>query len=372
MRILIVLIIVILFYILQRDIYSNNCFKKVTTEVRFALNGIFEGENTELIEVILNKKLIPLWWVTGKFQVSRNITFIEGTNKNSGNDNYRQDFFSVMPYEKVTKTLKIKGNKRGFYSIKQIDLHSSDLFGLYQIIGSYESKANLYVYPKLIIPQELNVSFKSLSGEILTKRNIVEDPFQLRGIREYHPFDSIKAVNWSATAKTGELKVNEFDFTASQEVIIFLNVERYNDWDPENVVEEGIRLAASIITQYLKEGMKVGLKVNGGDLITGEQINLPAVFGINQNMHFYENLARLDTTKVLTPISNLLKEESMKQNKSPLWVVISHYYGEDLQEQINISRGQGFDIKWILPKEVNAKVEIEDHKDLFVWEVKET
>ena len=216
------------------------------------------------------------------------------------------------------------------------------------------------------------MSFKSLSGEILTKRNIVEDPFQLRGIREYHPFDSIKAVNWSATAKTGELKVNEYDFTASQEVIIFLNVERYNDWDPENVVEEGIRLAASIITQYLKEGMKVGLKVNGGDLITGEQINLPAVFGINQNMHFYENLARLDTTKVLTPISNLLKEESMKQNKSPLWVVISHYYGEDLQEQINISRGQGFDIKWILPKEVSAKVEIEDHKDLFVWEVKET
>jgi len=62
----------------------------------------------------------------------------------------------------------------------------------------------------------------------------------------------------------------------------------------------------------------------------------------------------------------------MKQNKIPLWVVISHYYGEDLQEQINISRGQGFDIKWILPKEVNAKVEIEDHKDLFVWEVKET
>src|ERR1035437_5292109 len=104
MRILIVLIIVILFYILQSNIYSDNCFKKVATEVKFALNGIFEGENTELVEVILNKKLMPLWWVTQKFQVSRNITFVEEQNENEGNDNYRHDFFSIMPYERLTKT----------------------------------------------------------------------------------------------------------------------------------------------------------------------------------------------------------------------------------------------------------------------------
>jgi len=369
--ILIGFIIVILFYTLQSNIYSENCFKKVDTEVRFALNGIFEGEETELIEVISNKKVIPLWWVTAKFKVSRNITFVKDSNEYKGNDNYRHDFFSVMPFERVKKTLKVKGSKRGFYTIEEIDLHSGDLFGLNQIIANYQNKTNLYVYPRLIIAQKLNVNFKSLTGEILTKRNVVEDPFQLRGIREYNPFDSLKDINWSATAKTLELKVNEYDFTASQEVIIFLNVQKYNDWDPENVIEEAIRLAASIITEYLKQGMKVSLKVNGGDLITGEQINLPPVCGLNQNLHFYESLARLDTTKVFEPMSSVLKEEQMKLNKVPLWIVVSHYFGNDLKEQINISRNKGFDVKWILPKEKNGKVDIEEHKDLFVWEVKE-
>ena len=371
MRILIVLIIVLVFYIVQSDIYSDNCFKKVKTDVKFNHNGIFEGEESQLVEVISNKKLMPLWWMTAKFQVSRNLIFREEACENKGNDNYRQDFFSVLPYERVTKTLNIIGGKRGFYTIKKIELHTRDLFGINKIIASYDSKASIYVYPRLIIPQELNVKFKSLTGEVLTKRNIVEDPFQLRGIREYHPFDSIKAVNWNATAKTSQLKVNEYDFTASQEVIIFLNVEKYNQWDSENVVEEAIRLAASIVTTYLKQGMKVGLRANGCDLITGQQINLPPIYGINQNLNFYESLARLDTTKVCAHLSTILKEEQARHNKVPLWVVVSHYYGQDLQDQVNILRAQRFDVKWILPKLKNEKVEIDEHRDLFVWEVDE-
>lgn len=371
MRILIILIIVLLFYKLQNNIYLANCFKKVGSEVKFTLNGIFVGETTELIEVILNKKIMPLWWVTSQFQISRNLIFIEEKNENIGNDNYRRDFFSIMPYEKVKKTFSILGGKRGFYTIEQIDLHSGDLFGLNKIIVSYQQRTSLYVYPKLIVPQELNVNFRSLSGEILTRRNILEDPFQLRGIREYNPYDGLKTINWNATAKTGELKVNQFDFTSSQEVIIFLNVERYNDWDPENLIEEGISLAASIISQYLMMGMKVGLRSNGCDLITGEKINLPSVCGTNQNLYFYQSLARLDATKISTSLSSILEEEQMKQNKTPLWVVISHYYGNDLKDQVAILRKQGFDLKWILPREKNTVVDMEDHRDLYVWEVKE-
>lgn len=370
MRIFIVLIIIFLFYFLQSNIYTVNCFKNVTADVKFALNGIFEGEDTSLIQIILNKKLMPLWWVTAKFKVSKNLIFVEESLQNNVNNNYRQDFYSIMPYERVTKTLNIIAGKRGYYKVEQIELHSGDLFGLHKIIASYNSKANIYVYPKLIIPQELNVNFRSLTGEIITKRNIVEDPFELRGIRDYNPFDSIKDVNWTATAKTLELKVNEYNFTASQEVTIFLNVDKYNSWDSDNLIEEGIRLAASLITQYLKQGMKVGLKVNGCDCLTGDQINLPSVYGTNQNLYFYESLARLDTKKVTAPISTILKEEQIKQNKVPLWIVISHYFGADLQYQINNSRVQGFDVKMILIKETNTKVEIVNHSDLFVWEVK--
>ncbi|MBC8061407.1 MAG: DUF58 domain-containing protein [Clostridiaceae bacterium] len=371
MGILAILVIVLVFYYGQGNIYSKNCFKKVSADIKFSLNGVFEGEEVELIETCINKKIIPLWWVTAKFQVSRNLIFIEEKNQNKGNDNYRRDFHTVMPFEKVSKTFKIISGKRGYYSVDALELHSGDLFGLNKIIATYEAKTHLYVYPKLIVPQELKIKFKSLSGEVITKRNIIEDPFQIRGIRDYYSFDSMKAVNWSATAKTGELKVNEYDFTASQEVIIFLNVERYNAWDAEFVVEEAISLAASLITQYLQQGMKVGLKVNGYNSTSGLQISLPAVGGTNQNLHFYENLACLDITEASGPLATMLEEEQMKHNKTALWVVVSHYFGAELREQVTLARNSGYDLKWIIPKNESTVVELEDNRDSFVWEVGE-
>jgi hypothetical protein len=372
MRILVVLIISVLFYYLQSYIYSTKCFDNIFVALSFTLTGIFEGEGTQLVEEFSNKKLIPLWWVTLRYRVSRRLVFLEEENNNGGNDNYRKDFFSIMSYEKITKTLNVIGGKRGYYTIDHLNLRSGDLFGLNEILLSLDNKASLYVYPRLINPQELAVTFKSLTGEILTKRNLVEDPFQLRGIREYHPFDSMKAINWSATAKTGEFKVNQYDFTASQEVVIFLNVEKHNQWDSEKLIEVGISLAASLITQYLKRGMKVGLRTNGCDIITGGEINLSSICGANQNLYFYQSLARLDTARVSSHLSQLLKVEQIKGNKTPLWVVISHYFGDDLKGIVSLSRLQGYEVKWILPKEAATKADIGDKRDLYVWDVMET
>lgn len=364
-----------MFYHLQSYIYSTKCFDNIFVALNFTLTGIFEGEGTQLVEEFSNKKLIPLWWVTLEYRVSRSLIFLEEENNNDGNYNYnynyRKDFFSIMSYEKITKTVNIIGGKRGYYIIDQLDLHSGDLFGVNEVLLSLDNKASLYVYPRLINPQELAVTFKSLTGEILTKRNLVEDPFQLRGIREYHPFDSMKVINWSATAKTGELKVNQYDFTASQEVIIFLNVEKHNQRESDKLIEVGISLAASLITQCLKLGMKVGLRTNGCDIITGGEINLSSVCGTNQNLYFYQNLARLDTEAVNSHLSELLKLEQIKKNKTPLWVVISHYFGDDLKDTVSLSRLQDFDVKWLLPKEAATKIDIEDKKDLYVWDVME-
>ena len=337
--------------------------------MKFSLNGVFEGESVELTETFSNKKFIPLWWVSVKFRVSRGLIFIEGKNENVGNENFRRDFCTIMSFQKLTKTFDIIAGKRGYYAINELELHTGDLFCQYKTIAIFEAKAYLYVYPKLISPQELKAKFMSLSGEVITRNNIIEDPFQLRGIRDYNPFDNIKSVNWSATAKTGELKVNEYEYTTSQEVMIFLNVERYNAWDPEFIVEEAIKMAASLITQYLHQGMKVGLKVNGFNSISGQQINIPILGGMNQNMIFYENLACLDISKASVSLASILEEEQMKQNKAPLWVVVSHYFGAELREEIGLAKNQGYDLKWILPKQRDTIVEFEDSKDIYIWEV---
>lgn len=371
MKLLCVLFVIIFLYFLQGKIYASRCFNKVTTDIKFKNNGVFEGEVTELKEKIYNKKILPLWWLTAKYKISRNIEFQEKKNINQGNDNYRQDFFSIGAYEKVNKTFKIVGAKRGYYTIDEVELHSGDLFGLYKLMATFECNANIHVYPKLIEKNELRFNFNSLNGEILAKRNIMEDPFQLRGIREYQPFDTMKMVNWSASAKTGELKVNEYDFTASQEIIIFLNVEKYNAWDKDILVEKGISLAASMVTELIEQGMKVGLCSNGVDMLTGEKITILPSAGVNQNIRFYESLARLDVKNVSEQLSETIQREAMKTSNNKIFIIISHYIGESLKAQVSVLRRKSNLIKWIVPIEKYSEVKLDENKDNILWEVKE-
>lgn len=371
MRIAILFSVILMLYILQKRIYSSKCFSKVEAALNFNTQGVFQGEKLTLIGIFSNKKLIPLWWLGIKYKVSRNLLFIEDKNENEGNDNYRKDLLFLGSYEKVTKQYNIIASKRGYYKIDELELSTGDLFANVRILRNYNCNTDIYVYPQLIDTDELNLVFNKMNGEILTKRHVIEDPFQLRGIREYSPFDSMKIVNWNATARTGDLKVNQYDYTASGDVIIFLNVERYNSWDPERIVEEGISLAASLCTQYIKYGLTVEIITNGCDSITKQPVKVSAGNNLLHNINVYENLARIDINTLSLPIAEVLDEEINPGQKGKLIILISHYFGDSVIEKFQEVRYRDYNIKWILPKEIDTKVQIEDMKDIYLWEVKD-
>jgi Uncharacterized conserved protein (some members contain a von Willebrand factor type A (vWA) domain) len=369
MRILLILLFIILIYWAQSSIYISNCFNKVSTNIKFKHDGIFVGEKTKLITVFANKKLMPLWWIGVKFNLSRNIVFEEEKNENQGNDNFRKDNFFIASYEKITKEYSIQAARRGYYVINEVELSSSDLLGKYRVLKNYQCNAELYVYPALIDKNDLYIKLNKMNGEILTKRHIIEDPFQLRGIRQYELYDSLKVVNWNATAKTGELKVNQFDYTVFGEVTIFLNIEKYNNWDSEAILEESISLASSLATEYLKIGMPVEIITNGCDIISGEQIQTLSGSNLVHNINIYESLARIDLNKTVNSIQNIMQEQLNEIKKRKIIYLISYFSDKSLREQFNISRLEGFDIRWIMPINKNAKAEIEDMEQVFIWEV---
>lgn len=370
MKIILILIIVVAFYSLQAHIYKKHCFKNLTAELKFNTPAIFQDENAELIEQLSNKNWIPLWWISFQFRVSRYLVFNNEQSETKSNDNYKKDSFTLLPFEKIEKHFTIKGVKRGYYRIDEFNLTTGDLFAKYKFVENIYNTIEFYVYPRLLSNIDIEVQFEKLLGEVVTRRHIVEDPFELRGIREYYPFDSLKQVNWSATAKTGELKVNEFSYTSSQEIMLFLNTERYNAWDPEILVEEGISIAATLASRFLEQGITVGLISNGCDDITGKNVTIESGCDVNHNLLYYQNLSRINIDKVIAPISSLMNSEAANLNKEAMWIVVSHYSGNDLQEAVENARLNGFNVKWILPKEVNSKLDVENQQDLYIWDVK--
>lgn len=370
MKIFLVIILIILLIIEQRKIYRDKSFKELYFEMDVENTGVFEGDKVKLTQKLTNKKLLPVLWVKVQFLVSKNLVFEEVKEKIVDPTYYKKDIYSLLPYERITKKFIIIASKRGYYSFININLTCSDLFLKNKYIKNIYDNKFLYVYPKLISSKRFKAKFEKITGEIVTRRNVIEDHFQLRGIRDYCSYDSIKAVNWNATARTGELKVNQYDFTASEEVLILLNFDKYNKWDSEQLFEGIISLGASFVNEYLNMGIFIELISNGMDGITGEEINVGSISGVGCASIFYEKLARIDVSKKTRNFKEIVAESVARGIKKPLWIVVSHYLGQDLRNEITLARGLGFNIQWIVPKFENEKLDITGTKDITLWEVK--
>ena len=109
-------------------------------------------------------------------------------------------------------------------------------------------------------------------GKMLSRTAVLPDTFEFHGIREYQSFDSMRSINWLATARTGTLKVNVYEYTASREVYILLNVEPDGAFYEEELIEEGIRIAASLCEYLVHDRVSCGLISNARDIITKETI----------------------------------------------------------------------------------------------------
>lgn len=372
MSIILLLVVFFLLYLLQVMAFNRYWDKNLEVNFRFSNNKIFEGESTKFIEEIINNKIMPVWWLGVQIFFSRFIVFGDEKEFNpKAKETNRKDFFTLLSFEKFKKELKITACKRGYYSLDEIILSSGDLFNIYKFLESREYELHLTVYPRIISTPEIKLLLNKLSGDILTKRHIIEDPFTFRGIRSYTQNDSLKLVNWNATAKTGELKVNQYDYTASQELLIILNTESFNLWDSDVLIEESIRLAASIGIEGIKNGIPVGLISNSLDIVTKDEIKLSAKNGEEQIYMLLEALARLDTKKLTRAVEEIIEEEINKINRAYTIILISYYYDDKLIEKFKVSEMTNTNIHWVIPKIKNEEIKIELSDNLFIWEVSE-
>ena len=64
-------------------------------------------------EVVENKKALPLPVLGVKFQVARALHFAKDPNAGVSDFYYRSDVFSVMMFQKITRSLPFLATKRG-------------------------------------------------------------------------------------------------------------------------------------------------------------------------------------------------------------------------------------------------------------------
>lgn len=371
MKILIIGLIIVGIYYVQRIMYEKTGFNNFEAQMKFNSTGVFPGDKIKLISIFTNKKMLPLWYLGVKFKTSRNLAF-DGDEEVKHTDNYRKDFYYLSSYEKLTKESDITALKRGYYKIDEAVLETGDVFGTVRVLKTVDLNLYTYVYPALIPSERINIALNRLNGDVIAKRNMLEDPFQLKGIREYSPFDSLKKVNWKATARAMDLRVNVYDTTVSGNVTILYSNEKYNKWDNPNLIEEGISLASSLSTEYINQGMSVEIVSNAKDVFTGSCVRVRSSSGMGHKTEIYEALARVDQDVSAVNICELLREEMTMELKGKVIIFISHFYSQELEDIIMGLRAQGFDINWVFlyDRETQEHLKPKMHENVYLWEVR--
>jgi len=281
-------------YLLQRFIYMKTWNKKLEVDIHFEGREIFEKEYGRLVETIVNAKRLPLPMIKCKFLTSRNLMFDNSTRNQNTDNYYRNDIFSLAGREKLTRTIAFQAGKRGLYNITSAELVGTDMFFTLDSVVRYELYDEIYVLPRPFNTDEFKSSLQWINGEIKSKVHLIEDPFEFRGIREYQAYDNMKDINWKATAKTGELRVNMPDFTSQKVVRIFLNLEDNGVIKHTDAAEAAIRVAAGLVRNFTAEDMEFALYSNGVDVLSQKPIRIKSGRGPVHERDTLRALARID------------------------------------------------------------------------------
>jgi uncharacterized protein (DUF58 family) len=348
-------------FIIQRSLYKSQWSKNIQLEISFSDSLAVEGDALQLTEVIANRKLLPLTWLTVKFQLSRNLHFSDMENAKVTDDFYRSDMFNMLPYRRITRKLPFVCGKRGFYTIKSADLVSGDLFNSLRLTVSAPCRAHLTVYPRLIDLDTVLHVHRQFLGQVLTKRFIQPDPFEFKGIREYQPYDSLRSINFKATAKTGDWMVNVNDYTVTQEIILLLNLGWYGPYPDEFLYEQTIRLAASLAVYYVESGIPLGFVMNGSETIRVESGASKSHGDSIRELLAYVDLSAnpsLRFTELLAGERSLY-ETRRQSGRQPAYILLSTDHSPEIVAGYNALVEQGADTLWIIPASPGMEIKAE-------------
>jgi uncharacterized protein (DUF58 family) len=208
--------------------------------------------------------------------------------------------FSLKPGDTREYSYMISAPKRGSYSLGPMSCRLTDLFG-FRAYSSELSEINSFnVLPKIerLGPVELRARrFGPWPGMVPSRRiGVGSEFFELR---LYSQGDDLRWVNWKASAKQGHLVTNEFEREQVTDVLVVLDcsegtLSRLFDFD---ALEFQVSFAASVCSQLILQGNRVGLSVYG-PVRTWVDLG----FGRRNLLRILDNLAMARAGKALVPM----------------------------------------------------------------------
>jgi uncharacterized protein (DUF58 family) len=173
-----------------------------------------------------------------------------------------------------------------------VRLRAHDRFRVFRYERADDLRVPLKVYPR---PEFVRQLLRPLETQVYTGNLVAREKgegIEFADLRQFVAGDRVRRINWRASARRGELWVNELHAERNSDVILFLDSFTEARRENESTLDRTVRGAAALVEHYLEHKDRVGLVSFGGVL----NWLLPAT-GISQLYRIVDSL--LDTEIVL-------------------------------------------------------------------------
>ncbi|MCB0007892.1 MAG: DUF58 domain-containing protein [Anaerolineales bacterium] len=239
--------------------FSPYALRNLRFERRYTPRA-FLGEQIPVTVELENRGWLPIPWIAFRDDVPSGL-----------HGRLPGQVITLKRHEQMVREYNIWAGRRGYYRIGPLNLSVGDLFGMSETVGQAPA-GFITIYPRIISFSKLNLSARLPFGTIASKQRLFEDPARPMGVRGYQPGDSLRRINWKATAHTDNLLVRTLEPAISLETAILLNLrkEEYADRNRIDGPEWAIVLAASLAAHLIGRRQAVGLICNGRDPLAGQ------------------------------------------------------------------------------------------------------
>jgi uncharacterized protein (DUF58 family) len=276
--------------------WARHAMDGVTYERVIPENRAFQGEHISVTMRLVNDKMLPVPWIEVRDAVPEAALTGDERTSQTGAPGYVHTIRSthLTWYERITWPMELKAPGRGYYRLGPARLATGDLFGFNPVEIEETTHDTFIVYPRVYDLPELGLPAERPFGELKGRQRIFEDPGRIAGVRDYQPGDSMRRIDWKASARRQSLQSKVYEPSATMHLLLAVNVHTmsasWQGFQPE-MLERLLSATASAARHAFEDGYAIGLIANGSYPDSDRPMRVPVGRSADQLGRVLEALA---------------------------------------------------------------------------------
>ena len=227
----------------------------ITAWVEFGPERVFEGDELDVTLTLASETGVADLELL--LRLPQGLSVVEGENPAA---------LRLGPGERRELTLRLRVDRWGGYGLGELRLLARDALDLFRYEGRAGSERPLKAYPT---PERVDEVLQPAQTQVFSGNYVSRDRgegIEFADLRPFAPGDRIRRVNWRASARRGELWVNEYHPERNADVVVFLDTFVDASDGTGSTLDRAGRAASALVTHYLRHKDRVGFVAFGGGL----------------------------------------------------------------------------------------------------------